>query len=118
MTYVLAWLEHHPDGVQRSPLFVSLRGPALGTRLSGEALIDVLTATCKRAGVRRYTPHALRHAAITHGLDATGGNLRQARDFSRHALLSTLSIYDDNRRDGGGEIAELLDPARELGAEH
>jgi len=114
MAKVLVWLQVHPRRrEQRAPLFVSLRGGKQFERLSGGSTVDLLTAACKRAGVKRYTPHALRHAAITHGLDATDGNVRQARAFSRHAVLSTLQIYDDNRTDGGGEIAELLNPSRE-----
>lgn len=61
------------------------------------------------AGVAgRVTPHGLRHAAITAALDELEGDVRKVRAFARHAKAETTLVYDDRRRDVGGEVAELL----------
>jgi integrase/recombinase XerC len=53
-------------------------------------------------------PHGLRHEAITRALDRTNGDIRKVQRFSRHKDARTVLIYDDNRRDLGGEVAELV----------
>ena len=40
-------------------------------------------------------PHGLRHTAVTTALDATNGDVRSVRRFSRHADIGTVLIYDD-----------------------
>jgi integrase/recombinase XerC len=57
---------------------------------------------------RGCRPHGLRHEAITSALDATNGNVRAVQRFSGHSDLNTLTRYDDNRQDLGGQVAELL----------
>jgi len=52
----------------------------------------------------------LRHASITHALDL-GRDLCDVAKFSRHKNIQTLLVYDDNRRDVGGEIARQIDGA-------
>ena len=54
------------------------------------------------------TPHGLRHTAITAALDVSGGDVRAAARFSRHADGRTLQRYDDNRTDLGGELARRV----------
>lgn len=101
----------HPAGTGRgvrAPLFVSVSRASRGHRLTGMSASNILTRACRAAGVERFTPHALRHAAITHALDATGGDYRKVRAFSRHARLETIAIYDDNRSLGASEVSELL----------
>ena len=41
-------------------------------------------------------------------LDATNGNVRDVQKFSRHASPATVMIYDDNRQDRAGQVAEAL----------
>jgi integrase/recombinase XerC len=53
------------------------------------------------------SPHGLRHQAITRALDL-GRDLRDVAKFSRHRDVRTLMIYDDSRRDVGGDIAKML----------
>lgn len=103
-----ALLDVHPDPRPDAPLFVSDDNRTRGGRLSDRSVARILESACADAGAARATPHALRHAAITHALDATGGDVRKVRAFSRHAKLETLAIYDDNRRDGQGAIAALV----------
>ena len=45
---------------------------------------------------------------MTDALDATGGDVRMVQRFSRHRDLRTLTIYDDNRLDLGGDVARLV----------
>jgi integrase/recombinase XerC len=59
---------------------------------------------------RPVAPHGLRHASITHARDL-GRDLRDVAKFSRHKNIQTLLVYDDNRRDVGGEIARQIDGA-------
>jgi len=60
------------------------------------------------AGLGVVRPHGLRHSGITAALDGTHGDVRSVAKFSRHKDLNTLLIYDDNRKDTAGEIAEML----------
>jgi integrase/recombinase XerC len=56
----------------------------------------------------RLTAHQLRHAAITHALDATNGDVRAVARFSGHRQLQTLVVYDDNRTDLAAEISRII----------
>jgi integrase/recombinase XerC len=53
-------------------------------------------------------PHGLNHAAITRVLDLSGGNVREAQQFSRHQNVATVLKYDDARRDRAGDLARRL----------
>jgi integrase len=61
-----------------------------------------------RRPARRSAPHGLRHAAITTALDVTRGDVRAVQRLSRHAKVDTVLVYDDARRDLGGEVAKLI----------
>jgi hypothetical protein len=59
----------------------------------------------RNAGVENVRPHGLRHSAV---LDATNGDVREARAFSRHAKLETVALYEDARTDVEGELSTRL----------
>ena len=40
--------------------------------------------------------------------ELTNGNLRMVQKFSRHRDANTVQIYDDNREDLAGRVADLL----------
>lgn len=61
----------------------------------------------KACGIKLW-PHALRHSAITEALNATHGDVRKVQKFSRHAKVETVLAYDDDRRDLGGDVSEML----------
>lgn len=64
------------------------------------------------AGVS-FTPHGLRHTAITSALDVEDGNKRTVQQFSRHRSQASLDPYDDRRRQDGRRLAEILsDPSK------
>jgi len=53
-------------------------------------------------------PHGLRHSGITAGLDVSHGNVRFARQYSRHRSIEVLLKYDDNREDVAGDITRKV----------
>lgn len=103
------WLVIRPDPSQDTPVFIALDRSTGATvkRLTPRSVARVLKAHC-RAGGGEVAPHAIRLAAITHALDATGGDVRKVRAFSRHAKIETLSVYDDSRTDRAAEVAALV----------
>jgi integrase/recombinase XerC len=101
-----AWLAVR--GSHSGPLFVRLDRAKNGHgRLDWSSVYRIIRALGERAGIRAR-PHGLRHTAITELLELTGGNVRQVREFSRHALVQTVLKYDDNRQDRAGQLAGRL----------
>ena len=75
--------------------------------MTGEAVRLIIARIGQAAGLDRVPgPHGLRHQAITRALDL-GRDLRDVAKFSRHRDIRTLAIYDDSRRDVGGDIARV-----------
>lgn len=94
-------------GTEPGPLVVNVDHRTRGARLTGAGLYYLVQALGDRAGLT-VRPHGVRHAAITEALEKTGGNVRAVQRFSRHRDLRTLTVYDDNRADLGGEVAALV----------
>lgn len=106
---LVTWIAQR--GPKNGPLFTSFDPARKGTgRLTGRSIHRIVKKLGQRAGVdeRQARPHGLRHAAITRALELLGGDIRKASKFSRHKKIETLLIYDDNRRDLGGEVADML----------
>ena len=101
------WLAARGD--KPGPLFVNF-DPAQGDRPADgrRAARGGPGAGRKAALGRAVRPHGLRHQGITRALELTGGNLRMVQRFSRHRDANTLQVYDDNREDLAGRVAELL----------
>ena len=76
-----------PEG----PLFLGLRGKALGARQVQARMVELRTQLGLPATA---TPHALRHSFATHLL-AAGGDLRAIQELLGHASLSTTQRYTD-----------------------
>jgi len=98
-------------GPEPGPLFRRLdhAAGAAGGRLTGRAVHQIVGALGRRAQLSRpVRPHGLRHQGITRALDATGGDVRAVRRFSRHAKLDTLLTYDDNRRDLAADVSRAV----------
>lgn len=104
---LMNWVRCHPNPVVNAPLFVSLDNRSCGKRLTGRSAARIVRSAATKAGTSA-TPHGLRHTAITDALEATGGDVRAVRKYSRHAKLDTLLIYDDSRQDMHGEIAKVI----------
>lgn len=103
---ILSWI--HVRGEDPGPLFTNLDPARQGTgRLTGTGLYKLVRGLGEKAGIKAR-PHGLRHSAITQALDITGGNVRAVAKFSRHASIQTLTRYDDNRLDLGGNVAQMV----------
>jgi integrase/recombinase XerC len=100
-----AWIEVR--GREPGPLWRNLDHVRGGKPLSARSIYRIVRRHGEAVGIRAR-PHGLRHAAITHALDITGGDVRKVQRFSRHRDLATLVIYDDNRTDMGGEVARRV----------
>jgi integrase/recombinase XerC len=94
---------------EAGPLFLNLTHDA--TRrgaLMPDGLHHLIGEYGRALGLKRLSPHQLRHSSITAALDATGGDVRSVQRLSRHAQLQTLQLYDDARRDAQGEVTNKL----------
>lgn len=99
-----AWLGFR--GTKAGPLFVSVgRKPDLTKAITPRNLFKVVASLGNACGIRVW-PHALRHSGITAALDLAP--IRSVQRFSRHADPKTLMVYDDDRRDLGGDVARLV----------
>jgi integrase/recombinase XerC len=109
-TALLDWIALR--GTEPGPLFHRLdnaRGEGPPARLTGLSVNRMVARAGRHAGVEQpVRAHGLRHHAITRILDKTGGDVRSAKAFSRHAKYETLIKYDDNREDVAGLMAKLL----------
>jgi integrase/recombinase XerC len=94
-------------GQEPGPLFLNFDHAGKGQRLTGTSIYRIVRALGSQAGLTVH-PHGLRHAAITEALDLTRGDVRAVQRFSRHRDLRVLTVYDDTRRDLGGEVARLV----------
>jgi len=82
----------------KTALFISIGGIRRGTRLTAQSLYDLVDRTSEIVGIsKKMSPHQVRYSAITTVLDRNGGNLRKARDFSRHSDVNTLDISDNQK---------------------
>ncbi len=106
------WLDARRSGSQA--LFTNFDRAGKGGRLTPAAIYYIVSRIGKQVGIVAR-PHGLRHAAITAALDLTNGNVRLVKEFSRHANVQTVMIYDDRRNDCRGEIAKLV--AAQVGQE-
>jgi integrase/recombinase XerD len=68
------------------------RGP-IGAPMRPDAVGELITAACKRAGLKRaVTAHQLRHACGSNLLDA-GGALDEAQDILGHGCATSTQVY-------------------------
>ena len=109
-TAIAAWVKVRPSSIgEDHPLFLALDRGHFGHRLSGSAVHSMVRGYGTLAGLGIVRPHGLRHAAVTHALDVSDGNLRKVQRFSRHRDIKMVQRYDDNRQDLGGDMAKEMD---------
>jgi integrase/recombinase XerC len=109
-----SWLDAR--GWEPGPLFVRLdRCCPIRARLGDAGLYRVVVARGLMAGVKGLRPHKLRHAAITAALEAFGGDVVKVMDFSGHADLATLQVYNDNRGKSARQVADAISAQVEQG---
>jgi integrase/recombinase XerD len=74
-------------------VLVNLFREPIGAPMRPDAIGELITAACGRAGLdRAVTPHQLRHACGSNLLDA-GGALDEAQDILGHASASSTQVY-------------------------
>ena len=86
------WRRYHT--AKSGPLFVSVRSARpSSTRMSQRSVRYRVKHYALAAGItRRVSPHALRHAAISHSL-ANGANILKVKELAGHASLTTTQRY-------------------------
>lgn len=110
-SWLEAWRQTGRELTPETSVFVSLSPTTFGAPISARGVGHVIGVLGNRADARVW-PHALRHAAVTSVLEESGGNVRMAQQFARHADPKTTLKYDDNRTDLVGQAARLA--ARKL----
>ena len=82
-------------GTDDGPLFRSLtrRRSAKERRLTDNGLARAVRECGRAIGLGSLRCHALRHAAATHGLEASKGNIPAASYFLRHSFTQTTQHY-------------------------
>jgi site-specific recombinase XerD len=84
------YLLHARPGTASPALFVTMKAPFGG--LTASAVTQVVGRACERAGVPRFGPHRIRHAAAC-GLLAAGAPMEEISQLLRHAQQRTTAIY-------------------------
>jgi len=98
-------------GRREGPLLLGMSNRnAPGERLSYSGLAGVVKQLGRAVGVP-CTPHGLRHAAATHLMTLTNGNVRVLASFLGHSSAAVSSVYDDQARSAADAVygAELLE---------
>ena len=95
----------HGRPATRSPhLFVTVKAPFTGLAVS--SVTQVVARACARAGVPRFGPHRIRHAAAC-GLLSAGASMEEIGQLLRHAQQRTTAIY---AKVDQARLAELARP--------
>ena len=89
-----AWLEVHPQADDPdAPLWLGQRGPLTDR----SAVNRMLAKYARRAGVKPFGPHVLRHTFATRYLAANPGDLRGLAALLGHSNLNTILVYTEPR---------------------
>lgn len=92
-THLTAYLaQERPTGTDAESVFVVLKGPTRGRRLTAAGLDEVLAGARRRAGLSHGSCHELRHTCFTR-LREAGMSLEAIQAQAGHANLDTTRIY-------------------------
>jgi site-specific recombinase XerD len=107
---IVAYLrDGRPATVDGRAVFVRVKAPH--RRVTSGAVIHVVAAAARRAGLGRVGAHRLRHTAATELLRA-GADLPEVGQLLRHRRLATTAIYAKVDRDALRQIARPWPQAR------
>ena len=98
------YLLHARPATRSLHLFVTVKAPFTGLAVS--SVTQVVARACARAGVPRFGPHRIRHAAAC-GLLSAGASMEEIGQLLRHAQQRTTAIY---ARVDQARLAELARP--------
>ncbi len=89
-----AWLEAHPQADDSdAALWLGQRGPLTDR----SAVNRMLAKYARRADIKPFGPHALRHTFATRYLTANPGDLRNLAALLGHSNLNTVMVYTEPR---------------------
>jgi site-specific recombinase XerD len=93
---------------ERDPVFVSLSDRAMGLRLTPDAILKVVKARARQAGIRRrVVAHSMRHATATHALDH-GAKIEEVAELLTHDEIRSTQKYDRKRKGRSKAAAAAL----------
>jgi integrase/recombinase XerD len=98
------YLLHARPATTSLQLFVTVKAPFTGLAVS--SVTQVVARACARAGVPRFGPHRIRHAAAC-GLLSAGASMEEIGQLLRHAQQRTTAIY---AKVDQARLAELARP--------
>jgi site-specific recombinase XerD len=84
------YLLHARPATTAPHLFVTMVAPFTGLAVS--SVTNLVARACERAGVARFGPHRIRHAAAC-GLLGAGASMEEIGQLLRHAQQRTTAIY-------------------------
>ena len=103
------WLQARGETDQEKPLFISLSNNQRGHRMTGTAVYNLIDTIARQAGIdKQFSPHRIRHSAITAALEALNGDVTKVQQLSRHKSIQTVMIYNDRRKNEQGEVTNVL----------
>lgn len=83
-------MDSRDHGWRRGRIVVAVKAPFTG--LAASSVTNLVARACERAGVPRFGPHGIRHAAAC-GLLAAGASMEEIGQLLRHAQQRTTAIY-------------------------
>jgi integrase/recombinase XerD len=93
---------------ERDPVFVSFSDRSRGKRISPNAVLQIVKARARQAGIsRRVVAHSVRHATATHALDH-GASIEEVAELLTHADLGSTRRYDRKRKSRSKAAAAAL----------
>jgi integrase/recombinase XerD len=98
------YLLHARPATAARNVFITVKAPFTGLAISSVTVL--VGAACARAGVSRFGPHGMRHAAAC-DLLAAGASMQEIGQLLRHAQQRTTAIY---ARLDQARLAELARP--------
>lgn len=84
-----------------------------GSPWSSRHVMRLVPRLCKRAGVKVFGFHALRHSAAMIIADSAKGNLRRTQKWLRHKRPTTTDTYLASLDPGVRDVADAFNQARE-----